>query len=382
MAAHQIPCWRNEFIMIFTCDKLLLSQAVVNASRAVSAKSNLPALEGVYLRLEGNEISITGYDLEVGIITSASVYGEEDGGVILNARLLGDILRKLPNEEISISVNEKLMTTICCGKIEYNIVGMPTDEYPSLPDINENTAFTMPQSMLKSMISQTIFAVATDEIRAILTGVLFNKTTDVLTLTGLDGHRLAIREESIPSDECFNFVVPSKSLGEVAKLLNDEDDKTVLISVGRKHIIFDISGTRVISRLLEGEFLDYTDSIVKGSSTEVIIKTREFIESLERASLLINESNRSPVRCKFTDKNINLSCITAIGKVHDEFEVLIKGDELEIGFNNKYLLDALKATESDEVKLLLLGPLSPMKIVPLEGNDYLFLVLPMRLKAD
>lgn len=368
--------------MDFICDKLSLSQAVANAARAVSAKSNLPALEGVYMNLHGNSLNITGYDLEMGIITTIEVKGESDGAVILNARLLSDILRKLPNEEIHVSVGDKLLTTIHCGRIEYNIAGMPAEEYPSLPEINEDSSFPMHQSVLKSMIRQTIFAVATDEIRAILTGVLFDKSKEKLTLTSLDGHRLAIREEIIPGDDEFRFVVPSKSLSEVVKLLSEESQEDVTIGVGRKHIIFDIGFCRVISRLLEGEYIDYSGSIVKGSSTDVIIKTRDFIESLERASLLINENTRSPVRCCFSSSGVNLSCVTAIGKVQDEIEAQVKGDDLEIGFNNRYLLDALKHCEADEVRLEMLGALSPLKILPLEGQDYLFLVLPMRLKNE
>ncbi len=368
--------------MVFSCNKILLANAVANVSKAASSKSTLPTLEGIYIKLENNNLLLTGYDLELGIQTTIEVNGDTDGEIVLNARLINDILRKMPNEDITINVDDKFLTLIKSTQVEYTIVGMNPEEYPTLPEIKENDKLNISQPLLKSMIEQTIFAVSTDEHRAVLTGSLFVIEDNVFKIISLDGYRLAIRTEKIEQSEDMRFIVPSKALYEVAKLLSDDDEDKLIINVGRKHIVFEISGYQIISRLIEGEFLDYNDSIRKESSTEVKISAGSFIESLDRASLLINENTRSPVRCIFEDDKVKLSCVTALGKINDKIDCNISGDTVEIGFNNRYLLDALRASGSDEVLLKMSGGLSPMKIVPLDGDSFLFLVLPMRLRNE
>ena len=201
-----------------------------------------------------------------------------------------------------------------------------------------------------------------------------------MRLVSVDGYRLAIREEkAADAVEAMNFVVPGKSLGEVLKLLSDDEESKVSLPVGRRHILFNIGRYTLISRLLEGEFLDYRAAIPASASMEVICKTRDFIESVERVSLLITDRMKSPIRCVFDTDEISLSCSTAIGRASDQFTARVSGDPVEIGFNNRFLLDALRNTEGDEVRIQLNGPLSPMKILPREGDAFLFLVLPVRL---
>jgi DNA polymerase-3 subunit beta len=231
------------------------------------------------------------------------------------------------------------------------------------------------------MIRQTIFAVAESDAKPIHTGTLFELEKDKIRLVSVDGYRLAMREEKAQCDQELSFVVPGKTLGEVLKLLSDGDEELEIL-IGRRHIIFNIGNYRVISRLLEGEFLDYRAAIPASSSTEILVKTRSFIDSVERVSLLITDRLKSPLRCLFADNEIKVSCSTSIGRANDQFEAKINGNNVEMGFNNRYLLDALRNTEGDEVKIQLNGALSPMKVLPREGDSFLFLVLPVRLKNE
>jgi len=306
---------------------------------------------------------------------------EEKGSIILSARLFGDIVRRLPGDMVYLSVDAKNMTVIKSGPADFSIVGIPAEEYPELPMITGETSIKIAHNVLKSMIRQTIFAVAESDAKPIHTGTLFELGKNRIKLVSVDGYRLAMREETAQCEEEMNFVVPGKTLGEVLKLLGD-DDKELEILIGRRHIIFNIGKYCVISRLLEGEFLDYKAAIPNASTTELFVSTRTFIDSVERVSLLITDRLKSPLRCVFEDNEIKVSCSTAIGRAKDQIDAKISGDNVEMGFNNRYLIDALKNTEGDEVRIQLNGALSPMKVLPREGDSFLFLVLPVRLKNE
>jgi DNA polymerase III subunit beta len=367
--------------MKFTCNRQQLNEAVLNIQRAVSTKSSVPALEGILLKAEENEITLCGYDLELGMTTKLEAQVEEKGSVILIARLFGDIVRRSPGDTVSLTVDTKNMTVIKSGAADFSIVGIPAEEYPELPVISGETSIKIAHNILKSMIRQTIFAIAESDAKPIHTGTLFELGKNRIKLVSVDGYRLAMREENAKCEEEMTFVVPGKTLGEVLKLLGD-DEKELEILIGRRHIIFNIDQYCVISRLLEGEFLDYKAAIPKSSSTELFVSTRAFIDSVERVSLLITDRLKSPLRCLFEDNEIKVSCSTAIGRANDQLDAKISGNNVEMGFNNRYLLDALRNTEGDEVKIQLNGPLSPMKVLPREGDAYLFLVLPVRLKNE
>ncbi|MBD5141503.1 MAG: DNA polymerase III subunit beta [Ruminococcus sp.] len=368
--------------MKFLCKQAELNEALANVSRAVPQKSPISALEGVKIYLNKETLELTGYDLELGIQTKIEVVSEDVGEFILNSKLFSEIVRKMPSETIEIEVKGDLSTIIRGEKAEYSITALPADEYPSIPDHDTGDNFTISQAMLRNMINQTIFAVAVTDNKPILTGELFDIMDHNFNLAAIDGFRLAVRSERIESDNHYNFVVKAKALSEVSKLLKDDGEETVTMHVSKKHITFEIGKYMVLSRLLEGEFHNYKGSIPANHNTEIILSTRDLINSLERCMLLINEKTKAPVRCLFRDGIVKISCSTALGKLNDEFGADISGPSVEIGFNCRYLLDALKASESDRVRLLLNGGLSPMKIVPMEGNAYVFLVLPMRLKSE
>lgn len=369
--------------MKFTCSRQDLLDAATNVQRAVSTKSNIPALEGILIKAQGETLSLSGYDLEIGITTSIPAVIEEEDELIVSARLFGDIIRKLNSDTVCLSGDATNVITIQGGNAEFSIPVSPASEFPEIPAVTDGKSLTLPRDLLSSMIRQTLFAVAQNENKPIHTGSLFETGEGMLRIVSLDGYRLALRQEPIQAEENFHFVVPGKTLGEVLKLLsaNDEEEE-VSLSVGNRHIIFTIGTYSVISRLLDGEFLNYRQSIPKGNTTLVNVKVREFIDSLDRASLLINDRLKSPVRCVFENDEIKISCATTIGRIRDEIGAQLTGDSVEMGFNNKYLMDALRAAESDEVRIELNGPVSPMKIYPPQGEDFLFLVLPVRLKNE
>lgn len=372
--------------MKINCQKSQLVEAVSNVQRAVSSKSTLAALEGILLKTtEDGDLKLCGYDLELGITTVIEAQIDEPGEIVLNARLFGDIVRRLPDETVTIIVDEKLITQIFCGPSEFSIVGIPSSEYPELPSVAGAVSVDITSPVLKSMIRQTLFAVAETDAKPVHTGTLFNIERGEIRLVSVDGYRLAMRTEMINlkfEDQELHFVVPGKTLSEVIKLLPEQDENVELL-IGRRHIIFKIEKYSVISRLLEGEFLDYKSAVPGEFTTEVLVNTRKLIESVERVSLLITDRLKSPVRCIFPEGgDIRLSCVTSIGRASDELKAVISGPDVEIGFNNRYLLDALRNTDTDQVRIQLTGPISPMKILPAHGEGFLFLVLPVRLKRD
>lgn len=367
--------------MKFTVNKNDIAEAVSNIQRAVSSKTSIPALECILLTANEDGLELCAYDLELGITTVIAAKVDEPGKAAIPAKIFSEIVRKTPDESVTVSVDEKNMTSIESGYSHYSIIATPAEEFPELPKLTDATNIELASSVLKSMIRQTLFAVAESDAKPIHQGSLFHIENGVLDVVSVDGYRLAKRSEPTEYKENISFVAPGKTLGEILRLLKDNDE-TVAISAGRRHILFKIDNYTVISSLLEGEFLNYKAAIPPESKTEVVVKTRDVIESVERVSLLITDRLKSPVRCMFAEDEIKLLCTTTMGRASDQINAEITGDSVEIGFNNRYLLDALRNTECDEVKIQLGGSLSPMKIVPKDGDSFLFLVLPVRLKND
>jgi DNA polymerase-3 subunit beta len=368
-------------IMKIICEKDLLVEAVSNVARAACAKSPVPALEGILLKAQDGQLQLTGYDLELGIVTTIEAKTEQPGQLILSARLLLDIIRRIPAQTVSILSDERDLATIRGGASEFTIPGLNAEEYPELPNFEQQSDLVLKQGVLKSMIDQTLFAIATTDSKPVHTGSLFDVKDSCVTLVSVDGYRLALRREPIVSDLTTRFIVPGKTLAEISKLLKEEDEEAYL-ALSQKHIVFRIGGYYVVSRLLEGEFLDYNAAIPKVSKTTVKINTRSLTDAVERTSLLISDRLRSPIRLSAMDQKVQLNCSTSMGKAHDEVDCEMSGEAVSMGFNNKYLMDALKASDCDMVKLEINGALSPMRILPLEGESFLFLVLPVRVKND
>lgn len=367
--------------MNLLCDRQTLVEAVANVSRAVSTKNTLAALEGVLLKASDGQLSLTGYDLELAISTSIDAKILQPGEIVLSAKIFLDMIRRMPSDQVSISCDDKLLTVVKGGMTEYTILGIPALEFPELPAVSQTTQLELPQATLKEMIAQTLFAVATTDNKPVHTGSMFDIEDGALNLVSVDGYRLALRHEKVDFAGEMSFIVPGKSLAEVAKLLREEDEPATL-AVARRHILFEVEGYTIISRLLEGEFLDWKSAIPQGGQTTLRVSVRELVNAIERASLLISDSVKSPLRMKLEGGLLRISCSTALGRAYDELHCQQEGADLEIGFNSRYMLDALKASSCDELQLLLNGPLAPIKLLPLEGDSFTFLVLPVRLKSE
>ena len=367
--------------MKFTVNKSDITEAVSNIQRAVSTKTSIPALEGILLSATETGLELCAYDLELGITTVIPAFVMEPGKAVLSAKLFSDIVRRTPAETVTVSVDEKNMATLESGYSRFSIIGIPAEEFPELPKLSDSTQICLPGALLKSMIRQTLFAIAESDAKPIHQGSLSSLENGILDVVSVDGYRLAVRREPVDFSEDLSFVVPGKTLSELLKLIKDSEEP-VEISAGRRHILFKIDNYTVISSLLEGEFLNYKAAIPPESQTEVVLKTREAIDSVERVSLLITDRLKSPIRCLFDNNEVKLNCTTSMGRASDQLDVEMTGQSVEIGFNNRYLLEALRNTECDEVKVQLGGPLSPMKVVPKEGDSFLFLVLPVRLKSE
>ncbi len=365
--------------MKFSCSRQELSEALNNVTRAVAPKSTHPALEGVLIVAEDERLTLSCYNMELGIKTYMAAHIVENGAIVLNAKLFFDMVRRLPSDRIEIESDEKFVTYIRGGAAEYNIVGIEAEDFPAMPTVDEKIHFMMKQETLKSMIDQTIYAVAVNDFKPVHTGSKFIIKDHICSIVSVDGFRLAIRKEQVSYGDELDFIVPGKSLTEVSKLL--EGDEDVVVALSQKHIIFRIGLYDVVSRLLEGDFIDFSSSIPKTASTEIEVKTRDFLSAIDRTSLLINDRLKSPIRLNIEDGEIKISCATALGKISDVVECDMKGEKVDMGFNNRYLMEALRATGCDKVKIEINSSLAPVKILPLEGESFLFLVLPVRMKS-
>ena len=367
--------------MKFTCEKNQLVSAISVASRTVAQKSAISGLEGILVRA-GVKVMLTGYNLETGITVSVDADIQETGACVMPARLFFDIVRKLPDDTVSIQVDESFKVSIKGGISSFTITALSADDYPELPDVDSEKGIRVPQNELKAMISGTIFAVSENQARPIHTGVLFEVDSDSITSVAVDGYRLALRrylpEESL--ERTLKFVAPAAALKEVEKILGDTDDPATFYP-GSKHIFFTIGDATLVCRILEGEFLDWRRVLPQNNPVKLVGNVSRLTDSIERVGLVISEKLKSPVRCKFGDNAAELRTVSTIGEAYDVCPIAGDGKDLEIGFNCKYLLDALRAVPDSECTLEMINGLSPIVLNPTEGNRYSYMVLPVRLKA-
>ena len=368
--------------MKFSCEKALLSAAVSVTSRAVAVKSSIAAMEGILVEA-GDQLKLTGYNLETGIQATVPAEIKEKGSLVLSARLFGEIVRKMPDDVVVFSSNG-YMVNIKCGMSEFNILGTDAEEFPELPSVEAQSHIAIGQQTLRSMIGQTLFAISDNESRPIHTGSLFEVENGLMTIVSVDGYRLALRREPVTEvvgTDKFHFVVPGAALNEIEKICSGED--TVTITEGLRHIMFQTGEVMLVCRRLEGEFLPYKNAIPRNNPIAVECDTRMLLSCLERVSLIISEKLKSPLRCIFRDGMVSITTKTAIGDAADQCPIQGNGCNLEIGFNNKYLMDALKNAPADRLRLEFNSGVAPCVILPTEGEEkFIYMVLPVRLKAN
>ena len=366
--------------MKITCDRLELLRSITGVGRAVSGKTSIPAIEGILFQCEGPRLKLTAYDLEIGIITYVDAEIAEPGEIVINARLLGDILRKSEGEKVVISTDENLKVDIVSGITRYSFVGIPAFDFPELPVPSPESTLTIPGQDLQDLIGRTIYAVSTNDQKPVHTGSKFVFHDGTVTVASVDGHRLAVaRKSGITEDLDISFIVPAKTLNEVSKLIEDREEK-VRIGTARKYAVFNLVGYTVITRLLEGDFIDFNKSIPTTSKTRVRVNCSSLTDSVERASTIISDRFKSPVKMCVEDDLIKISCSTALGSVYDEIPCELEGDTVEIGFNYRYLLDALRNAGTEEALFCINEPTMPMTMKPVEGDDFTYLILPVRLR--
>ena len=367
--------------MKFTCEKYLLQTAVATASRAAASKSPNPSLEGLLIEA-ANGVKITGYDLVKGIYTSFPADVAEPGSVVITARLFDSIVRSLPEDIVTVVSDDNNMTRITCGNADFSIMGMYSDSYPELPSVEHQKSVALPQNTLRDMIDETIFAVSDNEARPVYTGALFEIEGGKLTVVAVDGYRLAMRRETPEAstmDDC-SFIAPGTALLDLEKMCADSEEPVKII-VGAKHISFSVENCVLITRRLEGEFLDYKKAIPPDFQYRLKISRQEFLHAVDRVSLIIDDRVKNPLRCTFGHGKLSMFCMTGVGKGEDVCGFEGDGGDHEIGFNNRYLQDALKAAPSDELEICLNNGSSPCVIVPRDGSDkFLYMTLPVRLK--
>lgn len=364
--------------MKFKCLKKDLLEGISTVQKAVTGKTTLPILEGILVRAVPGKLFLTATDLDLGIETKIDCEVLKNGSVVLNSRLFGDIIRSLPDMDVEIEVDDTYNATIVCSKSKFNLIGQDPAEYPELPQINENVMYNLPQDILKDMIRQTIFATAQDETRPILTGVLFEVKNGILSMVALDAYRLALTKSSINLSGDISAVIPGKTLNEVGKiLLSDEGE--ISITFTPNHILFTIGDTKVISRLLEGEFINYRQIIPEEYKLRVKVNTKSLLEGIERASLLAREGKTNLITMDIKEDYMVITSNSQFGNVHEEVPILLEGDNLQIRFNSKYFIDVLKVVDADEVYLEFSSSVSPCILKTGEESDYIYLVLPVRL---
>ncbi len=365
--------------MRFTCEKNMLVSALNITGRAVAPKSALSALEGI-LCVAAGDLTFTGYNMETAITYRVDAEITDAGKCIFPARLFSDIIRRLPEGPVTVSVDENYKVSVRAGYSSFTISAETADDYPELPDVGGGRNVSLPQSALKELISGTIFAVSENQGRPIHTGVKFEVEADKVSAIAVDGFRLARRTYPVEGGTPISFVVPAQSLKEVEKILVDSDDE-ISFTLGGKHILFQLGDATLICRLLEGDFLDWRKVVPANSPIKLTANVGDLASAIERVGLVVSEKYKSPVRCIFSEQLLQLRTNTTIGAAEDRCVIAGDGKDLEIGFNVRYLADALRVIPCEEVVLELTNSLSPIVFTSAEEKyDFSYMVLPVRIK--
>ena len=369
--------------MRFTCEKNMLVTGLNITGRTVAQKSALSAIEGILCQADDG-LRLTGYNMETAIIYQIEAEVTDCGSCILPAKLFGDIIRRLPEGPVTVVVDENYKVSIRAGYASFTISAESAEDYPELPDVASGRSVSIPQSALKDLIGGTIFAVSENQGRPIHTGVKFEVEENRVSAIAVDGFRLARRtyHAEQPATGKHAFVVPAQGLKEVEKILQDTDDE-VAFTLGVKHILFQMGGCTLICRLLEGDFLDWRRVVPTNCPVKLVAHVSDLASSIERVGLIVSEKYKSPVRCVFANQVLLLRTNTTIGAAEDRCAIAGDGKELEIGFNVRYLADALRAIPCEEVVLELTNGLSPIVMTPVdEKYDFSYMVLPVRIKTN
>lgn len=349
--------------------------------KAVPGKTTMPILECILIDATSNEIKFTSNDMELGIETIVQGMILEKGQVALDAKIFSEIVRKLPENEVIIQTDENLVTTITCEKAKFSIPGKSGEDFSYLPLIEKTDNITISQFTLKEVIRQTIFSIAANENNKLMTGELFEIKDNTLKVVSLDGHRIAIRKielkESYPARK---VVVPGKTLNEISKILSGEVDDLVDIYFAENHIMFVFDQTTVVSRLIDGEYFRIDQMLSSDYETKVVINKKEFLDCIDRATLLVKEGDKKPIIIDITDGSMELKINSAMGSMNEDIDIAKEGKDIMIGFNPKFLIDALKVIDDEQISIYLVNPKAPC-FIRNDEESYIYLILPVNFNA-
>ena len=367
--------------MKLICSKSELLKSVNIVMKAVPSKTTMPILECILIDASTPTITFTANDMELGIETKVNGIIQEKGIIALDARIFSDIIRKLPDSDVTIKTDENFNTTITCEKAKFTIPGKSGEDFAYLPIIDKNENIEISQFSLKEVIRQTIFSIAANENNKLMTGELFEIKDNILKIVSLDGHRISIRKLEL-KNECSNYkvVVPGKTLNEISKILSGEVDKTVNLFITDNHIVFEFDETVVVSRLIEGEYFRIDQMLSSDYETKVKINKRELLDCIDRATLFVKEGDKKPIIINIEDESMELNINSQIGSMKEDIDIEKQGKDIMIGFNPKFLIDALKVIDDETVSIYLVNPKAPCFIKD-EKESYIYLILPVNFNA-
>lgn len=367
--------------MKLTCSKSSLLKGVNIVSKAVPSRTTMPILECILIDASANEIKLTANDMELGIETIIDGQIEERGIIALNAKIFSEIVRKLPDNDVTIQTDDKFKTIITCEKAKFNIAGKSGDDFSYLPYIERNEKVTVSEFTLKEVIRQTIFSISDNDANKLMTGELFEIRENKMKVVSLDGHRISIRNIELKDNyDHKKVVVPGKTLQEISKILTGEADAEVNIYITQNHILFEFGQTLVVSRLIEGEYFKIDQMISSDYETKVRINKKVLLDCIDRATLLVKEGDKKPIIMNIQDTAMELKINSAIGSMNEEIDIEKEGKDILIGFNPKFFIDALRVIDNDEVTLYMVNPKAPCYIKD-EEESFIYLILPVNFNA-
>ncbi len=365
--------------MKIMCTKRDLHEGLTAAGR-VTGKSTLPILTNFLVKTEPGGLEITGYDLEIGIRRRIPAQVQEEGAFTASSKILTDLVNALPDSHVQFAANGSGAVTLTCERSSFDLLAMPADEYPSLPEVGEETQFTLKAGALRQMVQQVVFAASGDEARAIMTGIDLLLKEGTVTMAATDGHRLAVRHLAC---EGLGFeasaIVPSRALNELARVLPPDDDVEVRIRIGRNQIQFEVENTTLVSRLIEGQFPNFERVVPTSTDKTLTMQTQELAQAVRRAAIVAREASNRVILKTEGERLIVTAESGGVGKAREEVEIMREGDDIEIAFNAKYMQDVLGVLGSEGVRLELTGQLNPGLIRPVDGADYMYVIMPMQI---
>ena len=367
--------------MKIICTKMNLLKAVNTVLKAVPSRTTMTILECILIDTNSGSIKLTANDTELGIETVVDGYIIVNGTIAIEAKIFSEIIRKLPDNDVVIETDDNLVTTITCEKSKFSISGKPGEEFTSLPMIEKAKGIVLSQFALKEVIRQTIFSIADNESNKIMTGELFEITGNILRVVSLDGHRISIRKVELNSSyDNMKVIVPGKTLTEVSKIISGEVNEDINIFFTDNHIVFEFDNTTVVSRLIEGEYFKVDQMLSKDYDTKVVINKKEMLDCIDRATLMIKENDKRPLVVDISDGSMEIKINSDIGTMNEDIDITKEGKDIMIGFNPRFLIDALRVIDDEDVSIYLVNPKAPCFIKDAE-EKYIYLILPINFNA-